>query len=248
MQCSGCRAPVREDATACAGCGADLSYTSLGPDGKQYGPYALAAVKSYLQEGRLGPDSQVSRAGGPWVPITQALQEADGAPARPAAPRRASSEKNPLKVVLIVVGVLVGVGVLGIVGLMLILGPVLGRAGSQAATSSCLSNLKQVGLGMHMLAMDYDNTFPDSSTWTTKVEPYTKDQSVFTCPGTKQTYEMNPYLSGVKLEQIPRMAEVPLVYDAGFPNGDPPHARGWCVVFADGHAKTISESDAAQYQ
>ncbi|MCK4245129.1 MAG: DUF1559 domain-containing protein, partial [Candidatus Omnitrophica bacterium] len=40
--------------------------------------------------------------------------------------------------------------------------PVLARAREQARRSVCISNLKQIGLGMHMYAQDYNEWFPTS--------------------------------------------------------------------------------------
>src|SRR5687767_14528374 len=42
-----------------------------------------------------------------------------------------------------------------------ILFPVFAQAREAARASSCLSNLKQIGLSVHMYATDYDELFPD---------------------------------------------------------------------------------------
>ena len=61
MQCSGCGKPIREDLATCPACGADLACYVLGPDRQTYGPYPVSAVRQYVAEGRVSPDSQVSR-------------------------------------------------------------------------------------------------------------------------------------------------------------------------------------------
>jgi prepilin-type N-terminal cleavage/methylation domain-containing protein/prepilin-type processing-associated H-X9-DG protein len=92
-----------------------------------------------------------------------------------------------------------------------ILFPVFARAREKAKQASCLSNLKQLGLGMLMYAQDYDETFPRVAfsgyldappvaaeptwnlrtqnglwykTWPTCVYPYVKNTQIFLCPST----------------------------------------------------------------
>ncbi len=81
-----------------------------------------------------------------------------------------------------------------------ILFPVFARAQAKARSISCLSNQKQIGLGLMMYSQDYDETFPSSYYyrngatsangyihWTGVVMPYVKNAGVFVCPehGTK---------------------------------------------------------------
>ena len=62
-----------------------------------------------------------------------------------------------------------------------ILFPVFAQARDKARSISCLSNVKQVGLGFMMYVQDWDETFPiawgypDGSTWFTAVYPYVKN-------------------------------------------------------------------------
>jgi prepilin-type N-terminal cleavage/methylation domain-containing protein len=85
-----------------------------------------------------------------------------------------------------------------------ILFPVFAKAREKARQTSCLSNMKQLGLGMLMYAQDYDETFPglngpvlphgangssfmdhpDYGTWggwATRILPYTKNTQMFIC-------------------------------------------------------------------
>jgi prepilin-type N-terminal cleavage/methylation domain-containing protein/prepilin-type processing-associated H-X9-DG protein len=79
-----------------------------------------------------------------------------------------------------------------------ILFPVFAQAREKARAASCLSNMKQVGLGLDMYATDYDDTFPPSPAslanfgdpqvysrfpnFLGSLLPYTKNRSIFHCP------------------------------------------------------------------
>jgi prepilin-type N-terminal cleavage/methylation domain-containing protein/prepilin-type processing-associated H-X9-DG protein len=87
-----------------------------------------------------------------------------------------------------------------------ILFPVFAQAREKARATSCLSNLKQIGLGAVMYAQDYDEVFPGSWQWSPcaiqahspyilpapitmaqaetqcQICPYVKNAQVFSCP------------------------------------------------------------------
>ena len=71
-----------------------------------------------------------------------------------------------------------------------ILFPVFARARENARRTSCLSNLRQVGLGFMQYLQDYDERFPfnkaDATTgkesWVTSIQPYLKSKQVLRCP------------------------------------------------------------------
>lgn len=74
-----------------------------------------------------------------------------------------------------------------------ILFPVFARAREKARQTSCLSNVKQLGLTLMMYIQDYDEMFPaayDYSTttptlsrfWYGQAEPYIKNSQIFDCP------------------------------------------------------------------
>ena len=65
-----------------------------------------------------------------------------------------------------------------------ILFPVFGRARENARRSSCMSNIKQLGLGMLQYTQDYDEKFPmqpEAEFWP-GINPYIKSDQVFRCP------------------------------------------------------------------
>jgi prepilin-type N-terminal cleavage/methylation domain-containing protein/prepilin-type processing-associated H-X9-DG protein len=93
-----------------------------------------------------------------------------------------------------------------------ILFPVFARAREKARQTSCLSNLKQIGLAFMMYVQDYDEmmpmaVYPDWQTyWDTKVDwdgnmigdgliaPYTRNQQLVECPSIKGISADRPYV------------------------------------------------------
>lgn len=77
-----------------------------------------------------------------------------------------------------------------------ILFPVFGRARENARRSSCLSNAKQIMLGVHQYTQDYDERYPvlvtttplgTSMAWNYKIMPYVKSTQIFQCPSDTNT-------------------------------------------------------------
>jgi len=79
-----------------------------------------------------------------------------------------------------------------------ILFPVFARAREKARQTSCMSNIKQLVLGVNMYAQDYDETLPrgafdldgtwdgaDDTTWRMLILPYVKNAQIFQCPSKK---------------------------------------------------------------
>ena len=95
-----------------------------------------------------------------------------------------------------------------------ILFPVFAKAREKARQTSCLSNLKQLGLAMLQYAQDYDEVFPDRSNgpttfttqvqadpnfnfngttlwyncWTNSIFPYIKNSQIYRCPSTSWSW------------------------------------------------------------
>ena len=66
-----------------------------------------------------------------------------------------------------------------------ILFPVFAKAREQARKTTCLSNLKEIGLASLMYVQDYDEKTPCMGfgrEWWTNLYPYTKSLEVFYCP------------------------------------------------------------------
>jgi prepilin-type N-terminal cleavage/methylation domain-containing protein/prepilin-type processing-associated H-X9-DG protein len=71
-----------------------------------------------------------------------------------------------------------------------ILFPVFAQAREKARASTCLSNARQMGIGLTMYTQDYDETYPwaaglnpdKTPNWAGLIHPYAKNLQVFQCP------------------------------------------------------------------
>ena len=111
--------------------------------------------------------------------------------------------KNSKKSAFTLIELLVVIAIIAI--LAAILFPVFAQAREKARQTSCLSNMKQVGLGLLMYAQDYDENYPRADYWDSRpplnpaatgtfaarvnhykwpawVLPYTKNVNIFRCP------------------------------------------------------------------
>lgn len=85
-----------------------------------------------------------------------------------------------------------------IIILSAILFPVFARARENARRASCMSNLKQLGLGVMMYSQDYDDHVPSAyqyevpgntnylNSWMQLIMPYTKSAQLCVCPSWQQ--------------------------------------------------------------
>ncbi len=107
-------------------------------------------------------------------------------PLRPAAASRRGFTLIELLVVIAIIAILAA-----------ILFPVFAQAREQARKTSCLSNMKQIGLASNQYMQDFDGRFHEMlvggadsragrvgepSVWTGCLQPYLKSGAVFSCP------------------------------------------------------------------
>ena len=125
-----------------------------------------------------------------------------------------------------------------------ILFPVFARAREKARQTSCLSNVKQIALGVMMYAQDYDERLPyrylnsgvggsiqypgggtsGGMIWPMPVYPYVKNITLFDCPSDPykwsgnytghQCYGISNHIDGRMLAQLEKPAETILLADA----------------------------------
>jgi len=79
-----------------------------------------------------------------------------------------------------------------------ILFPVFAQAREKARQTSCLSNMKQIGLGIMQYTQDYDEGYPPAfygssasqtwSSWPVIIQPYVKNTQIFSCPSEKTDF------------------------------------------------------------
>jgi prepilin-type N-terminal cleavage/methylation domain-containing protein/prepilin-type processing-associated H-X9-DG protein len=118
-----------------------------------------------------------------------------------------------------------------------ILFPVFARARENARRSSCMSNLKQVGLGLMQYVQDYDEKTPvqfgstataynvfnyadegANANWIASTQPYIKSWRVFRCPSVKDSggpfgnhdsaYMANGVVMARSIAVIPEVSEI----------------------------------------
>lgn len=152
----------------------------------QFGPVDLSTVQQWVQQRRLTPNDFVySPDSGSWLPARSVPQLAGyfgtvppggpqplpsgpqplGSGPPPAVPgpmpmpyrNRPRERKTGMNVGCIIAAVVVGVLGLAILAGMLV--PALARAREQARRVSCMSNTKQITLGMKQYAQDYNGAY-----------------------------------------------------------------------------------------
>jgi prepilin-type N-terminal cleavage/methylation domain-containing protein/prepilin-type processing-associated H-X9-DG protein len=104
---------------------------------------------------------------------------------------QSSSDRRP-RAGFTLIELLVVIAIIAI--LAAILFPVFAQAREKARQTSCLSNEKQIGLGILMYAQDFDETYPFSQrydpsvghiwgmSWAVVTQPYAKSYDVYRCP------------------------------------------------------------------
>jgi prepilin-type N-terminal cleavage/methylation domain-containing protein/prepilin-type processing-associated H-X9-DG protein len=138
------------------------------------------------------------------------------------------SEVTQVKRAFTLIELLVVIAIIAI--LAAILFPVFARAREKARQSSCLSNVKQIGLAFQQYVQDYDERWPlmywSSGAgrwepypyyWGGELAPYIKNTQIFLCPSKNDTvcsYIYNQGLSNRKDSDIAVPAETVTICDS----------------------------------
>jgi type II secretory pathway pseudopilin PulG len=88
------------------------------------------------------------------------------------------------------VELLVIIGILAVV--LAILLPVLGRARNAGQSVTCLSNLRQISIGLELFAEQNNNCLPDPSqtqvSWEQSISPFVQARTAFLCPSDAELF------------------------------------------------------------
>lgn len=131
-----------------------------------------------------------------------------------------------------------------------ILFPVFGRARENARKSSCLNNMKQVGLALTQYAQDYDEMMPGGCNnggngWAMTTIPYIKSTQVMACPSdatnsTVRSHKIsyaynlaipapaNGYTGGGALANFNRTSKTILISEVENASWNPISDTAWC--------------------
>ncbi len=138
-----------------------------------------------------------------------------------------------------------------------ILFPVFARAREKARQTTCLSNIKEIGLALKMYVGDYDEVFPElyhssESPRTGLIQwliPYMKSQQIWDCPSAShnssltnylgmRSYAWNRVLNFRKLAVVKRSAEIVMFAEATMDSWGP----GRLYRPTDGYNAEIAET------
>lgn len=237
MRCPKCQAENHESRSKCWQCGASLSGSGDTPQAGTPAPSRPAPSKPKRKDTQLGGGAKVGILAASFLlPIAGLIW---GIVWLVSGTGQKKTWGTAGVVASVVFGAAWGIGV------PLTLKAITQDAKARAQQSSCLSNEKQLALGILMYAQDYDEVFPDARNWRTVVYPYVGNKLVFECPNGGY-YAMNPRLSRAFLRPISAPASTVLLYevDADGRQLKSVHNGGANYAFADGHCKWLS-ADAA---
>ncbi len=134
------------------------------------------------------------------------------------------------------------------------------RGARSGRRTSCLSNVKQLGLALTMYEQDYDGWTPSAGGWNDSIYPYTRNPGLLVCPEADNqevpSYSLNQSVCGIHTGSVAAPENTVIVFEGGEgPNlvggpdalADPPrHYSDNAVGFLDGHAKHLTLAEARE--
>ncbi len=123
--------------------------------------------------------------------------------------------------------------------------PAFEQARAEAKQASCLSNVKQLALALHMYAVDYDRQYPrPGAKWNEVTYPYVKNESIYQCPSDPEapSYQFNPELAGRRLSAVTQPSQSIALFESD--DGKKVayrHNGGANYGFGDGHCRWLEK-------
>jgi prepilin-type N-terminal cleavage/methylation domain-containing protein len=116
--------------------------------------------------------------------------------------------------------------------------PAFGKAREQGRRTTCMNNLKQIGLGIAMYRLDYDDKFPADLTYlynTTASKAYIDNIKIFKCPSAATAMPTVPPGDYVYTMPKPDDASTVIICADINTSGSPNHQGGVNQLAMDGH-------------
>lgn len=120
---------------------------------------------------------------------------------------------------------------------------VMSKAKQAAKATACLSNVKQIALGVLMYSSDHNDMLPKTAAgWKASIMPYMKNERLFHCPednSGKVSYFMEPRVAGKSMTSIAAPQATALIVEGTPAKTAFRHNGRASVAFVDGHAKIL---------
>jgi len=120
----------------------------------------------------------------------------------------------------------------------------------------CLSNVKQMALGLLMYSGDYDSKMPKADRWMDSIKEYAKFEGIFHDPAMIEPgeygYAFRKSASGLNADKVPKQEDYAVIFDSRLLQRNA-HSELWSlpkpgrhsgsnnIGFLDGHAKSIKD-------